>query len=188
MNEFNKKLLNDFPELFPRIDDIPVLPECGISVYKKWEDVVYNLFSAISSYQEQTHYEHSLNIKDRIIEWVWKNTFLRIHNFLFSTFNPYKTLIDSKEKAYIISLEIEVEAKKLRFYELKTKIRNISQRVLSKSRAFKINMRTRKVREIPPFCIDQIKDKFGFLTIYYSGGDDYVKGLVSFASKIAPKK
>lgn len=34
---------------------------------------------------------------------------------------------------------------------------------------------------------DQIKEKFGTLRIYFSGGDDYVEGLVSMAEAISGK-
>jgi hypothetical protein len=32
---------------------------------------------------------------------------------------------------------------------------------------------------------DQVKEKFGGLRVYFSGGDDYVRGLVSFAEDIS---
>lgn len=41
-----------------------------------------------------------------------------------------------------------------------------------------------KLKELPeyfPVKFDQIKEKFGGLRIYYSGGDDYVQGLVNMA-------
>jgi len=34
---------------------------------------------------------------------------------------------------------------------------------------------------------DQIKEKFGGLRIYYSGGDDYVSGLISLADEMSYK-
>lgn len=38
-----------------------------------------------------------------------------------------------------------------------------------------------------PVTFDQIKEKFGGLTIYYSGGDEYVEGLVSMAEAMSYK-
>jgi hypothetical protein len=38
-----------------------------------------------------------------------------------------------------------------------------------------------------PVKFDQIKEKFGGLRIYYSGGDDYVRGLVSLADELSYK-
>jgi hypothetical protein len=33
--------------------------------------------------------------------------------------------------------------------------------------------------------LDQVKEKFGTLRIYYSGGDDYIRGLVSMAQAMS---
>lgn len=38
-----------------------------------------------------------------------------------------------------------------------------------------------------PVKFDQIKEKYGTLRIYYSGGDDYVSGLISMAEAISAK-
>lgn len=36
-----------------------------------------------------------------------------------------------------------------------------------------------------PVTFDQIKEKFGGLTVYYSGGDEYVDGLIAIAQDIS---
>jgi hypothetical protein len=41
--------------------------------------------------------------------------------------------------------------------------------------------------EIIDFKFDQIKEKFGGLRVYYSGGDDYIRGLVRMAEAISYK-
>jgi len=38
-----------------------------------------------------------------------------------------------------------------------------------------------------PVKFDQIKEKYGTLRVYFSGGDDYVEGLVSMAEAISGK-
>jgi hypothetical protein len=40
-------------------------------------------------------------------------------------------------------------------------------------------------KERIPFHIDQIKEKFGGLRFYYSGGDEIVRGMVSFAESLS---
>lgn len=40
---------------------------------------------------------------------------------------------------------------------------------------------------VEPVVIEQIKEKFGTLRFYYSGGDDYIDGLVSMAEAISGK-
>jgi len=43
----------------------------------------------------------------------------------------------------------------------------------------------RKVPEsIPQVTLDQVKEKFGTLRFYYSGGDDYIDGMVSLAESM----
>ena len=39
--------------------------------------------------------------------------------------------------------------------------------------------------ECPQVTIDQVKEKFGTLRFYYSGGDEYVNGLVSMAETMS---
>ena len=41
--------------------------------------------------------------------------------------------------------------------------------------------------EFSPVAFDQVKEKFGGLRIYFSGGDDYVEGLVSMAETMSYK-
>jgi len=38
---------------------------------------------------------------------------------------------------------------------------------------------------IPQVTLDQVKEKFGTLRFYYSGGDDYISGLVSMAESMS---
>ena len=45
-----------------------------------------------------------------------------------------------------------------------------------------LKMDPRTIREVvPQVVVGQVKEKFGTLRFYYSGGDDYIRGLVSFA-------
>jgi hypothetical protein len=44
----------------------------------------------------------------------------------------------------------------------------------------------RQVREIiPQVTLDQVKEKYGTLRFYYTGGDDYIRGLVSMAESMS---
>lgn len=46
-----------------------------------------------------------------------------------------------------------------------------------------------EMREVPPeieqVTLDQVKEKLGTLRFYYSGGDDYISGLVSMAESMS---
>jgi hypothetical protein len=37
---------------------------------------------------------------------------------------------------------------------------------------------------IPQVTLDQVKEKFGTLRFYYTGGDDYIRGMVSLAESL----
>jgi hypothetical protein len=39
--------------------------------------------------------------------------------------------------------------------------------------------------EIPQVTLDQVKEKFGTLRFYYTGGDEYIAGLVSMAESMS---
>jgi hypothetical protein len=55
------------------------------------------------------------------------------------------------------------------------------------------NLKNRKkyspefVPDLIPVTFDQIKEKFGGLRIYYSGGDDYIRGIISMAEAMSYK-
>jgi len=47
--------------------------------------------------------------------------------------------------------------------------------------------RLSEILEYAPVKFDQIKEKFGGLRVYFSGGDDYIEGLVSMAESFSYK-
>lgn len=48
-----------------------------------------------------------------------------------------------------------------------------------------IDWRNRKGEVVLQVTVDQVKEKFGTLRFYYTGGDDYVRGLVSMAESMS---
>ena len=63
--------------------------------------------------------------------------------------------------------------------------RNIAERIRVRNEAGKEN--DSSDLEYVPVKFDQIKEKFGGIRIYYSGGDDYVDGVVSLADEMSYK-
>ena len=51
----------------------------------------------------------------------------------------------------------------------------------------KIERKQRFGDDIEPVVVEQIKEKFGTLRFYYSGGDEYIDGLVTMAEAISGK-
>jgi hypothetical protein len=48
-----------------------------------------------------------------------------------------------------------------------------------------IDWKNRKEEVVPQVTLDQVKEKFGTLRFYYTGGDDYISGLVSMAESMS---
>ena len=40
-------------------------------------------------------------------------------------------------------------------------------------------------KQVPQVTLDQVKEKFGTLRFYYTGGDDYISGLVAMAESMS---
>jgi hypothetical protein len=48
-----------------------------------------------------------------------------------------------------------------------------------------IDLKERQGLSVPQVTVDQVKEKFGTLSFYYTGGDEYISGLVSMASSMS---
>jgi len=62
----------------------------------------------------------------------------------------------------------------------------LNQEYKSKRKQELIDDPLREIAEsIPQVTLDQVKEKFGTLRFYYSGGDEYISGLVSMAESMS---
>ena len=48
-----------------------------------------------------------------------------------------------------------------------------------------LDWKNRDGEVVPQVTLDQVKEKFGTLRFYYTGGDDYIRGLVSMAESMS---
>jgi len=48
-----------------------------------------------------------------------------------------------------------------------------------------IDWKNRNGEVVPQVVLDQVKEKFGTLRFYYTGGDDYVRGMVTMAEAMS---
>lgn len=48
-----------------------------------------------------------------------------------------------------------------------------------------IDWKNRKGEVVPQVTLDQVKEKFGTLRFYYTGGDEYINGLVTMAESMS---
>ena len=108
-------------------------------------------------------------------------------------YQKYPLLFDNRHKSPMEScLAFGVECN-LGWYELLASVcwrifqheRNISDRLRIRTENNKPN--DQSDLDYVPVKFDQIKSKFGGLRIYYSGGDNYVKGVVGMAEEYSYK-
>jgi hypothetical protein len=48
-----------------------------------------------------------------------------------------------------------------------------------------IDWKNKDSEVVPQVVLDQVKEKFGTLRFYYTGGDDYIRGLVAMAESMS---
>lgn len=48
-----------------------------------------------------------------------------------------------------------------------------------------IDWKNRKEEVVPQVTVDQVKEKFGSLRFYFTGGDDYIRGLATMAESMS---
>jgi hypothetical protein len=48
-----------------------------------------------------------------------------------------------------------------------------------------IDWKNRTEEVVPQVTLDQVKEKFGTLRFYYTGGDDYIRGMVTMAEAMS---
>jgi hypothetical protein len=176
---FNEYLVERYPTLFPKDEkDNPIQPSCGIWCPVGWENLVEDLCKALSSYccMQQVYTEKYKPI--RIVkEWFYKKIFTKVFNPIYNKFNPYKNL--SFTVSHGISLEVRAK------FEQDHKRELAILRFLDKIRKIFYPYYKWDISPVPPVTIDQIKEKFGQLRVYYDGGDKKVAGMVSFAEYLS---
>jgi hypothetical protein len=108
-------------------------------------------------------------------------------------FEKYPALFENKDKSIqesCMSWGIECNDG---WYELLSSVcwrisqheKNIADRIRVRNEAGKEN--DQSDLDYIPVKFDQIKEKFGGIRIYYTGGDDYVRGVVSLADEMSYK-
>jgi len=108
-------------------------------------------------------------------------------------FEKYPALFENKDKSIqesCMSWGIECNDG---WYELLSSVcwrisqheKNIADRIRIRNKAGKAN--DQSDLDYIPVKFDQIKEKFGGIRIYYTGGDDYVRGVVSLADEMSYK-
>jgi len=161
LQSFEEMLVATYPSLFPKdVEGHPIDPCCGIECPTGWENLVLNLCGAIVSYQKSYRYVKTSNKWGLFKYWLYEKVFLKIYNPLIVKIRP----------SFVYSKEIKNPYPKRTVLALK--MNHLSNKLLPNI----------FVKTYPPtVCIDQIKEKFGSLRFYISGGDRHIRGMIDFA-------
>ena len=179
---FERSLIQKYPDLFPMgCDGIPYQPACGISCPAGWHVLVDTLCCAIDYHVKNPvkiqAYKKTYTIKKALYYLTNRLIYSKIHNLL----NPYKHLYGLHAKSTdisnsVISEIVETQPRRVWFFNSFNKLFN--------------NLKPKyqwKDIVCPNVQINQIKDKFGTLRFYFSGGDEYVRSIVSFAETMSAR-
>jgi hypothetical protein len=157
MDNFEQYLMQKYPDLFYKNESGELECPCGAWVPQGWEKTVDDLCGAIVQYTKRT-YRYSDGEITNNAYYFWKACASFI-NWC------YKMFPKSNKWQYNKHVFSFIEKFRQRYYK-----------------CVKYN------RVYPPDVkIDQIKEKFGELRFYYSGGDDQVSGMVRFAEYLCTK-
>lgn len=153
MENFEQYLMDKYPTLFYSSTEGLTCP-CGVWVPRGWEPIIDDLCGAINDYTKHTYRFQSKVINK--IYYIWRGIELftdKLHLRIIKNISILNKPAFNKP-----------------FFSL------LKWLALKKSKHIKWE---KKYPE--PTTIDQIKEKFGGLRFYFSGGDDQINGMVRFA-------
>lgn len=153
MKNFEQYLMDKYPDLFYNNEEGLTCP-CGVWVPQGWENIVDDLCGAISTYTKHT-YRFEKEVINKAY-YLWRGIELVIDKLHLGITKHIPILNTLKFNKPIFSF--------LRWLALK------------KSKHIKWG------KTYPEsITIDQIKEKFGGLRFYFTGGDAQINGMVRFA-------
>ena len=174
---FEEYLFEKYPRLFPTNENGELLPQsqrCWNDCPIGWMSIVDSLFGCIDDYV-QNHVHTKENPKRRIHlafrRWYWRHIKYRLLNYNF--LNPY-----AKYGSGILTPEQKKEIQQSWRHKLQ-KILSIFDRKLFDKKDLYINYKC------PQVIIEQYKEKFATLRVYYDGGDDVVSGMIRYAEYLS---
>jgi hypothetical protein len=176
---FEEKLMSKFPNLFPKdAEGYSKSPECDLWCPIGWESLVETLCSSINHHVENNQTWIPKYVKYHAV-CIWIHKHLFIHRILTYVSRAIDPVVYPPSGLLPASKADELRRASPILTQLVRRVRKLNS-FLSPTRRF-----TKKT--IPPVTIQQVKEKFGGLRFYYSGGDERVSGMVSFAEQLSYK-
>lgn len=171
---FESRLMEKYPEIFPKDPQgNPRNPDCGIFCPKGWEHLVDRLCECIHSRVLNDNIAKQSNVyRYAVYSRVHRLVIRPILRKLIAIVDPSTTIMKHVKIMPVAQLQEIRDASPFR-----SKVTRMLQSISAK-----LYPRYKYDRQpIPSFCIDQIKEKFGTLRFYYTGGDPIIHGMIDFA-------
>jgi len=176
MQDFEDYLIEKYPNLFPKnADGKPRHSDCGVDCPVGWQDLIDKLCGSIDWHVKNGGKNEITNkISFGVHRFIWNN--LKIGKLL----NEICYLIDPVEwklrKSWPSSEIDKIRKDHPKRTAFLKSFQSFKYSVMPKAKFKKIAVR--------PVTIGQIKQKFD-LRFYYDGGDETVRGMVSFAEVLS---
>lgn len=160
--DFEQKIMDKYPDLFYKNEDGTLYCPCGVGGREDWEPIIEDLCGSIDSYIKSV-YRLDREVTGKMY-YVWASLewlARKVHLRFTKLFPKYNKWEYNKQIFNFIHHQLT-----------NRKIKNCKWNQI----------------HCPPVQIDQVKEKFGTLRFYYSGGDAQVDGMVKFAEYLCNKK
>jgi hypothetical protein len=182
-DKFETQLFAKYPALFPRDESGNLLPQsqrCWNDCPDGWRNIVDSLFDCIDDYVKHHKYTE-VNPKRKLQLRMRKAYWKYVRDPIYRKFNPYRDFEKRLPKGAKFASPSNEEREKIN----KTFASRIRALVSTIDRKF-FNRHDLYIGvSPPPVVIDQYKEKFGTLRVYFDGGDDVVKGMVHYAEHLS---
>ena len=176
MDNFEEHLMAKYPNLFPKDKDgKTTYADCGVSCPEGWELLVENLCGSIDFRLKHQFNRRQIN-KIRFFFWrlIWNR--LRINGILNKLEESLDPVDWSKSRCMLSSKVTEIRSAFPKRNKMREKVLSFRNKISPRQKY--------KLSPLPQVIIGQIKQKID-LRFYYSGGDEVVRGMVSFAEKMS---
>jgi hypothetical protein len=178
MKDFEDYLMEKYPDLFPKDGEGNVTySSCGIGGYECWEPIIDAACQNIDAYCKRSYKSvKTKKISPRIKGFVYYKLVSKVYRRLFRILDPYNGIIPKElrksKTSYVVKPEWTEKAKSRKRYKWQ----------LSLNKLYYSLSPTDLYERVYPskVTLGQLKAKFDQCCWYVSGGDEYVRSVVSF--------
>ena len=176
--ELQQKLYDKYPKIF-RQKDLPMTQTCmcwGLNIGDGWYSLIDKLCHQIQWRIDNPAYERtkciSNWIKENILEWCLR----KLNNLMYKLARLIAR--EKRETGFRAYTMEQWNARKA----ARPRISNWLEDVANKLPNIEYKMEEIKISQVEA---TQVKEKFGSMRFYYGGGDEHIRGMVSFAEAMS---